>query len=237
MNLYGDKGNIRAVIWTLNQMNIEVVYQEVEVGTKLPAHTDWYFIGGGQDRSQILISDDFIKKSHVILNDVKNNKVPLLAICGGYQLLGEEFVTGDGVTIQGAGLFPVITKAIDDHHSNRCIGDLVVKSTIDGLDGVYLVGFENHSGQTYIQDGAKESYIGDVVYGNGNNFEQKVEGFVVNNAIGTYMHGSCLPKNPELTELIISKALAVRGGDISQFTFPDQSIALKAKAERLRILL
>jgi hypothetical protein len=233
MSLYGDMGNIHAMRWTLNSMGIDVEYQAVRPGQSLPTTTHFYFIGGGQDKQQMEIADDLIAKGGTIIHDI-NNGVPLLAICGGYQLLGKEFVTGDSVSIPGVGLFPVVTKALNASIQSRSIGDVVVKGTVPGLEGVDIVGFENHSGQTYITDSSAQP-LGKVVVGKGNNYEEGLEGCVFKNAIGTYLHGSCLPKNPAITELLINAGLQYM--NLSSEGSVDQSIALKAQKERLRILL
>jgi len=239
MELYGDMGNILAITWMLEKVGFEVLYQPVHPGDSLPETTHFYFIGGGQDLQQLQISDDLISKGDRIRGDVERG-IPLLSICGGYQLLGEKFVTGEGKLIPGVGLFPVVTKALDTSIHSRSIGDIAISCLIPELKDVVLVGFENHSGQTYLVDNKKAGYLGKVLNGKGNNAEEGFEGCVYRHAIGTYMHGSCLPKNPELTQYLIRAATDSSFPDadhILDFNTVDISIALKARSERLRILL
>ena len=200
MSIYGDYGNILAIQFMLKRLNIDFVYQKVELGQDLPGHNDFIFIGGGQDKDQIIVAQDLIQKKAKLVRIIQNN-CPLLAICGGYQLLGHEFIAGDGTNMKGLGIFPVITKSLDENVKNRCIGNIVVESQFGTL-----VGFENHGGQTrFVNDSAKP--LGKVVKGFGNNFEDKIEGCIYRNAIGTYCHGSFLPKNPEVTHWLIEKAM------------------------------
>lgn len=231
MELYGDMGNIHAIRWMLESVGYEMEYQPVEPGDVLPQVTHLYFIGGGQDKQQMVIAEDLISKGDQIKKDVADG-LPLLAICGGYQLLGREFVTGDGESIPGVGLFPVVTKALDTSVASRSIGDVVLRSNISDLSDAMFVGFENHSGQTYFEGGGEP--LGYVTKGSGNNYIDDHEGCVVKYAVGTYLHGSCLPKNPELTQWLINASL-------KKFAFPNPpvkvntQISLKAKEQRLRI--
>ena len=237
MSIYGDMGNIIAIKYRLSKMGFDVIYQQVELGESFPEKTDFYFMGGGQDKEQYIIYQDLLNKSQKLISDIENG-VCMLAICGGYQLLGEKFLTGEGVEIPGIGVFPVTTKAPDSSVKSRCIGNIIVKSQIKELENIFLVGFENHSGQTYFTDTKKARPIGSVILGFGNNSEEKKEGCVYKNAIGTYMHGSCLPKNPELADYLIKKALENKmatgelgiGFELEQgFESIDDTIALVAK--------
>jgi CobQ-like glutamine amidotransferase family enzyme len=240
MSIYGDMGNIIAIKYRLEKIGFDVIYQQVELGENFPAKTDFYFMGGGQDKEQYLIYQDLNQKSLKLVSDIQDG-VSMLAICGGYQLLGEKFLTGEGVEIPGIGVFPVTTKAPDSSVKSRCIGNIIVKSNISALQNIFLVGFENHSGQTYFtgsNNAVDARPIGQVVLGFGNNSTEKLEGCVYKNAVGTYMHGSCLPKNPELADYLIKKALERKmvngelsvGYDIStEFEKIDDTIALIAK--------
>ncbi len=215
MSIYGDMGNIIALKYRLGKLGFEVLYQEVNPGEELPEKTDFYFIGGGQDKEQLQIFEDLLSKKAKLLNEIEQN-VPVLAICGGYQLLGQSFLTGDGKQIAGIGILPVDTKAPDLSVKSRCIGNIAIKSNIPELKDVVLVGFENHSGQTYFKDGFDTSQVyplGEVIFGFGNNSVEKIEGCVYKNVIGTYMHGSCLPKNPELSDYLIKKSIENKIGN------------------------
>jgi lipid II isoglutaminyl synthase (glutamine-hydrolysing) len=209
MSIYGDMGNILTIKHKLKQLGYEVIYQAVNQGDQIPKQTDFYFMGGGQDSDQFLIFNDLLGKKQKLMDEVELG-VPLFAICGGYQLLGQEFTTGNGKLIEGIGLFPIITKSLDAAITNRCIGNLVIECTLDELNGVKLVGFENHGGQTTITDNLKAKPLGKTIVGYGNNFEDKLEGCVYKNAVGSYLHGSCLPKNPIFANYLIQKALEIK---------------------------
>lgn len=234
MSIYGDMGNIRAISHVAGRLGCELVYQPVGLGDDLPEQTDFYFMGGGQDKEQLVIFKDLLAKQDRLKSDLAEG-VGMLAICGGYQLLGRRFVTGEGVEIPGIGVFPVETRALDSKVSSRCIGNVVVRCDLPDLDGVYLVGFENHSGQTYFESEQESARpLGQVLVGFGNNSVEKIEGCVSGKAVGTYLHGSCLPKNPELTEFFIRQGLSRKGVEVDKVL--DHSIALAAKKHLVRVL-
>lgn len=215
MSIYGDMGNILAFQRKLERLGFSVKYQQVSPGGSLPKQTDFYFIGGGQDNEQYYIFKDLLKKKEKLLKDLEFG-TPLLAICGGYQLLGKKFVDGEGREIDGIGFFDVQTKSPDDTVKSRCIGNVSAKSTHPGFKNVSLVGFENHGGQTYFlsqtekNEDQKSKPLAKIVNGFGNNSVEKLEGCYKKNAIGTYLHGSCLPKNPELTNWLIKQSLKIK---------------------------
>jgi lipid II isoglutaminyl synthase (glutamine-hydrolysing) len=209
MSIYGDMGNIITLRRKLKTMGYNVIIQNVNPTEPLPSKTDFYFMGGGQDSDQFLIFQDLLTKKSKLTNDIDLG-VPILSICGGYQLLGNKFLTGTAQMVEGIGVFPVETKAMDASVKSRCIGNIVVELEIDGLKGEKLVGFENHGGQTYITDTTKAKPLGKTVVGYGNNFHEKLEGCIVKNAIGTYCHGSVLPKNPVFTNWLITQALITK---------------------------
>lgn len=196
MNIYGDMGNIIALRQRMLWRGIEFEVINVDIGGKLDIKAgDILFLGGGQDKGQALVADDLVKKSKKIKSAIDDG-LPVLTICGGYQLFGKYFLTEENQTIQGIGVFDMFTKA----SQKRMIGNVVLKSEEFGD----LVGFENHSGQTFLQD--KNSCLGKVIKGSGNNGEDNTEGILRHNAIGTYMHGSFLPKNPLVADFLIKKA-------------------------------
>lgn len=216
MNIYGDTGNITTLKKRCEWRGIEVKVKNISVRDTLKkGDVDIYFFGGGQDQSQLTVAQDIQKKAPTIISDVKND-VPLLSICGGYQLLGEYYKPHEGPKLDGIGLFQAYTNASFD----RMIGNLVV----DGDNFGKLVGFENHSGKTYLNKGAKP--LGSVTKGFGNNGEDKTEGCVYKNAIGCYMHGSLLPKNPQLADWLIKKALEAKY---------DKKVDIKELDDRLEI--
>ncbi len=205
MNMYGDRGNILTLLkraeWRGLTPNV------VELGRGPAANmedVDVFFFGGGQDREQALIYDDLKQFKRESLQKAAADGAQVLAVCGGYQLLGHYYQTADGERYNGIGLIDVITEA----GRKRFIGDVVIESTIEGLNPSTLIGFENHSGRTFL--GAKAEPLGKVLKGKGNNGSDRREGCIQGNVIGTYMHGSLLPKNPHLADYLISRALKRR---------------------------
>lgn len=216
MNIYGDTGNIIALQKRAQWRGIEVDIKHISVGDKLKTNdVDIYFFGGGQDQAQEIVAKDLaVSKGKIIKEEIERG-VPLLAICGGYQLLGEYYQPHDKPKLKGISLFPAYTVASFD----RMIGNIVVRVQGIGYSHKntkpqplnpkpYLVGFENHSGKTYLQKDAQP--LGKIIKGFGNNGEDKTEGCVYKNAIGCYMHGSLLPKNPQLADWLLQKALEIK---------------------------
>lgn len=203
MNTYGDDGNIITLKKRCQWRGIKVEVKQVGFTKFNPKDCDLYFFGGGQDQSQELVAKDLGKSSMgKVVREAVERGVPLLSICGGYQLLGEYYAPFEGPKLEGVGIFPAYTKASHD----RMIGNIVVKTEELGT----LVGFENHSGKTYLRAGAIP--LGKIISGFGNNGEDKLEGCIYKNAIGCYMHGSLLPKNPKLADWLIEKALEIKHG-------------------------
>lgn len=212
MNIYGDEGNITTLKNRLEWRGYQVEVLNIGLKDKIkPGEIDIFFFGGGQDQAQTLVSEDLLKtKAKAIKQEVERG-VPLLAICGGYQLLGEYYAPHKGPKIPGIKIFPAYTVA----GKSRMIGNVVIKLAeelfnLSKKDSVYLVGFENHSGKTFLHKNAQA--LGKIVKGFGNNGEDRTEGCVYKNAIGCYMHGSLLPKNPHLADWIIQKALEIKTG-------------------------
>lgn len=238
MNIYGDTGNIIALTKRAEWRGIEVEVKNISVGDKLKkGEVDIFFFGGGQDQAQELVSKDLISsgKGKIIKSEVER-EVPLLAICGGYQLLGDYYKPHKGPKLPGISLFPAYTLASND----RMIGNIVIrswftvsspKSAIDErtneLTNNSLVGFENHSGKTYLKKGAIP--LGMVKKGFGNNGGDKTEGCIYKNAVGCYMHGSLLPKNPKLADWLLQKALEVKYGKEIELKPLDDTLELQAR--------
>jgi lipid II isoglutaminyl synthase (glutamine-hydrolysing) len=196
MNIYGDRGNVLALVKRLEWRGYEAKVIQVGVGQKFDfTDADIVFAGGGQDRGQLTVGADLLQRSANIHQAVEAGVV-MLMICGTYQLFGRGFDTLTGDKIPGIGVFGAETVG----SSTRMIGNLVV----DSVWG-QLVGFENHSGQTKLD--ATQPALGKVVKGYGNNETSGQEGAVVNNAFGTYLHGPMLPKNPKFTDHMILTAL------------------------------
>ena len=201
MNIYGDTGNVTALKKRAEWRGIKVQVRNISLKTELKEKgADLYFFGGGQDAGQVLVSVDLNKKGKVLKKEVERG-VPLLSICGGYQLLGEYYQPFEGEKLPGVEIFPAYTKASND----RMIGNIVIESELGKL-----VGFENHSGKSYLKEKAQP--LGTVIKGFGNNGKDGTEGCVYKNAIGCYMHGSLLPKNPKLADWLLEKALETKYG-------------------------
>lgn len=237
MNMYGDNGNIITLKKRAQWRDIEVEVRNISKGDKLvPDEVDLFFFGGGQDEAQSLVAKDLETsgKGKVIKQEVERG-VPLLSICGGYQLLGDYYKPHKGPKLLGISLFPAYTVASFD----RMIGNIVVE--LSGIElskkvesefndqlmaDNFLVGFENHSGKTYLKEGGVP--LGKVSSGFGNNGGDVTEGCVYKNAVGCYMHGSLLPKNPNLADWFLEKALEVKYGQKVRLKTLDDSLEIQA---------
>jgi lipid II isoglutaminyl synthase (glutamine-hydrolysing) len=203
MNIYGDRGNVIALARRAEWRGIAVDIVTIGIGEPIdPAIYDVYFWGGGQDREQIAVSRDLAGEKGKALASAIEADVPVLAVCGGYQLLGHYYRPFEGDDLPGIGILDVTSQAGHD----RYIGNVVVEAGELGT----LVGFENHSGKTYLGSGV--SPLGTVRAGKGNNGEDGTEGARYRNAIGCYLHGALLPKNPHLTDWLITRALECKYG-------------------------
>ena len=203
LNLYGDRGNIIAFNQRCRWRSIPVRVIEVNLGDKVQCQDyDFLFIGGGSDREQDLMAQDLAARVDNLRAAVEDGLV-VLAICGGYQLLGKYYRLPDGTEVPGLGLMEHHTEAGDA----RLIGNVVVEAELNGIK-TRLVGFENHGGRTRL-NGIQP--LGRVVRGGGNNGIDGTEGARYKNVFGTYLHGPLLPKNPALTDLLISLSLQRKG--------------------------
>jgi lipid II isoglutaminyl synthase (glutamine-hydrolysing) len=220
MNIYGDRGNILTLLKRAEWRGFDAKLKEIQRGkTDDLSDVDVFFFGGGQDREQALIYDDLIEHKRDHLEHATKQGAQILAVCGGYQLLGHYYQTADGERYDGIGLIDVRTEA----GKKRFIGDVVVLSQIDTLEPKTLVGFENHSGRTFLGDKARP--LGEVLHGKGNNGSDRTEGVIQDNVIGTYLHGSLLPKNPHLADHLIAQALKRRGGALLSHLDDSEEIA------------
>jgi CobQ-like glutamine amidotransferase family enzyme len=207
LNIYADRGNIAVLARRAALRGHELEVTGISVGDVVrPDELDLLYIGGGQDREQLLISPDLVAKGPAIETAIADGAA-LLAVCGGYQLLGRGYRGRDGSWLEGVGLFPHETVAGD----TRMIGDVLLESTLPEGRGRTIAGFENHAGRTVLDDGAEA--LGRVVAGYGNDGSSGVEGCRVRRAVGTYLHGPLLPRNPWLADLILSWAVAHATGD------------------------
>lgn len=210
MNIYGDRGNILTLVNRSQWRGIKVEVVDIGLGDIIDSKKiDVYFWGGGQDREQNLASADLAGDKGKVLKEAVEEGAALLSICGGYQLLGRFYKPLDSDELLGIGLFDAHTVA----GHKRMIGNLVIEHNLDINSGVKtLVGFENHSGKTYLSQDSKP--LGRVVIGSGNNGEDRTEGCIYKNAIGCYLHGPVLPKNPHLADFLLLKALSHAGFEI-----------------------
>lgn len=206
MNIYGDRGNIICLKKRIEWRGKKVVLDCYDIGMEDYdfGEVDLFFFGGGQDMQQAEVAKDIKRVENDIKEQVVERKAALLAVCGGMQLLARYYETKEGEKYEGAGIFDAYTVG----GRERFIGNVVVKSSIFGEER-NLVGFENHSGRTYA-NWEKVSPLGKVIVGRGNNGEDQTEGVVFMNAIGTYLHGCVLSKNPELADWLIQKAFERR---------------------------
>lgn len=199
LNIYGDMGNIYALKKRCEWRNISAEVYNINQGADInPDLFDIYFIGGGQDKQQIDVAKEMQKQKENLKQAAENNAV-MLAICGGYQLLGKYYLPHKGEKLEGIGILNAYTIA----GNKRFIGNVTVKSNF--LSPETIVGFENHSGLTYLEEGTTP--IGKVITGNGNNGKDLTEGARYKNVFGTYLHGSLLPKNPQFADYLIKLAL------------------------------
>jgi CobQ-like glutamine amidotransferase family enzyme len=206
MNTYGDRGNILALVRRAAWRGITLRVEGLSLGDHLdPAAYDLYFFGGGQDREQSVVAADLIGQKGAALREAAAAGAVILAICGGYQLLGHEFRTGGGATLPGIGLLDAWTVAGPRRH----IGNCVVRCPWDPA-GRRLVGFENHSGQTYLGPGCAP--LGYVEVGAGNNGADGTEGARWRDVYACYLHGALLPKNPWFADHLLHRALVRRYG-------------------------
>lgn len=203
LNIYGDRGNVLALKFRCKKRGINLTVKEVEAGQTLKqGGFNLLFSGGGQDQQQVIASFDLQKKKKVLLAAARAG-VPMLTICGSYQLFGDYFKPFNGPMLKGISLLPAYTVA----SHKRKIGNLVVKTALGNL-----VGFENHSGNTNLYD--KTYALGKVLIGHGNNGSDQTEGCRKENVFGCYLHGSLLPKNPHLADYLILKALKLKYGNV-----------------------
>jgi hypothetical protein len=201
LNIYADRGNIAVLARRAALRGYELAIEPIGLGERVrPGMHDILYIGGGQDREQALIAPDLAAKGPD-LSDAVAGGTALLAVCGGYQLLGRGYRGRDGSLMPGAGLFGHETVA----GSTRMIGDVLLDCELEPGAAMQLAGFENHAGRTVLD--ADASALGRVVHGFGNDGESGLEGCRVDRAIGTYLHGPLLPRNPWLVDWLLAQAL------------------------------
>ena len=212
MNIYGDRGNVIALQRRAEWRGLDVSVALIGIGDPIPPDIDVYFFGGGQDEQQIAVSKDLQGPKGAAIKGAIEDGAGMLSVCGGYQLLGHEYRPHAAEPLPGIGLFDLVTLAGPE----RFIGNVVVESQWGDL-----VGFENHSGLTNRAPG--QAAMGRVRVGRGNNGTDGSEGAIYKHAIGCYLHGSMLPKNPVVTDWLIESAMRRRIEDFSLAPIPDDS--------------
>jgi CobQ-like glutamine amidotransferase family enzyme len=207
LNIYADRGNIavlaRRAAWRGHELEVRPVSADEAI---VAGEHDLLYIGGGQDREQALVARDLAGKAEQVLAAAADGAA-VLAVCGGYQLLGRFYRFAGGEELPGVGLFPLHTIAGE----RRMIGDILLECELTPGERRTLAGFENHAGRTYLDSGAEP--LGRVVAGFGNDGESGYEGCRVGRAVGTYLHGPLLPRNPWLADWLLAQALAHATGD------------------------
>lgn len=217
LNLYGDIGNIITLKKRCEWRGIEVEFEDINFGDKIKEH-DIYFVGGGQDKQQEEVADELFRQKDFLTEERDRNAV-FLGICGGYQLFGHYYQPHDKDRLNGISLMDAYTVA----GNKRFIGNVTAK--MDFLTPQTLVGFENHSGLTYLQ--GETQPLAHIVVGNGNNGKDITEGGRFKNVFGTYLHGSFLPKNPHFADYMIELALEKRYGEKITLSPLDDTIELE----------
>lgn len=227
LNLYGDRGNIIALTQRMNARGIDVQTDAITMGKSFNSDDyDILFIGGGQDFEQDVLLDDLKRgKDTEISKAIHGGKV-MLAICGGYQMLGKYYKTYDGKKLEYMGALDFYTEGKEE----RMIGNYAFKTK----EGIEVVGFENHSGRTYLGKGVEP--LGRVIKGYGNNGEDKTEGIRFKNTFATYSHGPVLPKNPQFADLLISKAIENKYGK-TELAPLDDTLEAKARKQVMKLYI
>jgi CobQ-like glutamine amidotransferase family enzyme len=217
MNIYADRGNILFLQRRCEWRKIEFGWHGAGPGASIdPSAHDLFYIGGGQDRDQRAVAADMVETKQAALTAAVDDGAALLAVCGGYQLLGESYQLGDE-TLPGLGLADLRTVR---EEGPRLIGNVAIETELGGAKRL-LAGFENHGGRTYL--GAAARPLGRVVAGHGNNGGDGLEGVWRDNIVGTYLHGPLLPKNAWLADHLIELALERRYGSRPQLEpLPDE---------------
>ncbi len=224
LNLYGDMGNIITLKKRCEWRGISVDFEEIGISDKIREH-DLYFIGGGQDKQQQEVAAELYSHKDFLIAERDRGAV-FLGICGGYQLFGHYYQPFEGNKLLGISLMDAYTVA----GKKRFIGNVTVET--DFLTPKTLVGFENHSGLTYLQ--GKTKPLGKIIIGNGNNGQDGFEGGRYKNVFGTYLHGSLLPKNPHFADLLIELALEKRYGEKIRLPQLNDEIEIKTHNSLIR---
>ena len=211
LNLYGDRGNIACLMQRCRWRDIEVETIEFKLDDEIDfGKLDIVLLGGGSDREQQIVCQKLKEIREAFHAYVEDDGV-VIAVCGGYQLIGRYYKMGDHI-IEGLNLLDIYT----EQEEGRLIDNIVLESELSDMP---VVGFENHGGRTYINDNKP---FGKVVYGSGNDGKSGYEGVIYKSVIGTYLHGPLLPKNPQICDWLIRKALERKYGEANLLDLGDQ---------------
>ncbi|HEV8097698.1 MAG TPA: hypothetical protein VGP56_01045 [Gaiellaceae bacterium] len=221
LNIYADRGNIAVLTERARRRGHELAVVPIGLEMDVPEGIDLFYIGGGQDREQALVSHDLLRKGDA-LHAAVDAGAAFLAVCGGYQLLGRYYRGRDGAELPGIGLLPLHTVAGE----RRMIGDVLLSCDWDGRT---LAGFENHAGRTYLE--AEAEPLGRVLAGFGNDGQSGFEGCRRGRVYGTYLHGPLLPRNPWFADLMLGEALGI---EFEQLPDELEAQAHAVSAERAR---
>lgn len=242
MSTYGDRGNIIVLQKRCEWRGIKVTIEKISIETKVQRleTSDLIFMGGAQDTQQEIVNDDLFKHKGKLLKEKINDQTPGLFICGAYQFLGNYYKTAEGKKLKGLELFPLYTEnpglnverligniVIDVHSSQFAVNSKYQTVNREPITVNQFVGFENHGGRTYLED--KSMAFAKVIKGFGNNGKDRTEGIIFKNAIGSYLHGPILPKNPELADWLIQTALQKKYGKEILLDPLDDTLATKAR--------
>jgi len=214
LNIYADRGNIAVLDARCRWRGIGFEAVGCGLGDALP-EADLYYVGGGQDRDQLLVGDDLVGRAEPLRAAVDAGAW-LLAVCGGYQMLGHYYRGHLGDEMRGIGLVDLVTEA----GPTRMIGNIAIDCELVPGDPMTVVGFENHAGRTRLGEGVRP--LGRVLHGHGNNGRDGGEGVQQGRIIGTYIHGPLLPKNPALADFLIAEALRRRHGAVELAPLDDR---------------
>jgi hypothetical protein len=224
MSIYGDLGNTRALASRLRWHGYHPVLHNHHPGDDWPEHVHLIVGGGGQDSGQLRVQDDLARHADR-LRDLAADGVPMLMICGMYQLFGEAFITVEGQRLPGLGILEVTTTG----NARRMIGPVVLDT-----DAGQVVGYENHSGATVLAQGQQP--FGAVRYGQGNNGADGTEGARTGNVIGSYLHGPILPANPALADHLLEVAVTRATGTWRPESIDDSTAGEAHRRQVLRLL-
>lgn len=221
MSIYGDLGNTRCLAARIRRHGYDCVVHDHHPGMPWPEQAHLFMGGGGQDSGQSRVQDD-LEVNADRLRGLAADGVPMVMICGMYQMLGHAFITHDGVELPGLGILDVTTRG----QSTRMIGGIVLDTEFG-----QVVGFENHSGATVL--GAGQAPFGRVVVGHGNNGTDGTEGARTHNVIGSYLHGPILPANPAVADALIAAAAELATGRPFEPEPLDDSLAEQARTRQI----